>query len=117
MRLIPTIAMAMLACFGCEATTGPASPPPSGPVTLQDIDFQIKITKEAIEKYKAQAYVFEQKAESLMPHDYMGYRGAENLSQQSQAIADDLTQHLQQLEQQRKVIEQHSSAPMPSERL
>ena len=124
MKLIPTIVVALLIGIGCVAATGSSStpPPPSatGPVTLDDIDFQIKITKEAIEKYKNQAYLFDQKAQSLMPHDFMGYRNAENLSQQSQTIADDLTQHLQQLEQQRKAIEtkQPSSAtPATSNRL
>ena len=124
MKLIPTIVVALLIGIGCVAATGISStpPPPSatGPVTLDDIDFQIKITKEAIEKYKNQAYLFDQKAQSLMPHDFMGYRNAENLSQQSQTIADDLTQHLQQLEQQRKAIEpkQPSSAtPATSNRL
>ena len=120
MRLMSIIAVAAAVCLGYEAMAGGDSESPpgtTGPVSVQDIDFQIKITKEAIEKYKAQAYVFDQKAQSLMPHDFMGYRGAENLSQQCQTIADDLTQHLSQLEQQRKVLEQHSSAPMPSERL
>ena len=63
MKLIPTIVVALLIGIGCVAATGSSStpPPPSatGPVTLDDIDFQIKITKEAIEKYKNQAYLFD----------------------------------------------------------
>lgn len=122
MKLIPSMMIAALACVGCEAVGGStptSAPSATGPVSLQDIDFQIKITKEAIEKYQNQAYLFDQKAQSLMPHDFLGYRQAEGLSQQSQTIADDLTQHLQQLEAQRKSIEQHPSgtAPATSERL
>jgi hypothetical protein len=120
MNLISTIVVAALACVGCEATAAsPATPPPSttGPVTLQDIDFQIKITKEAIEKYKNLVYVFDQKAQSLLPHDFLGYREAEGLSQQCQTIADDLSNHLQQLEEQRKAIEKKSGAPVTSEQL
>ena len=122
MKFIPMIALAALACVGSEAAAGGAptsSPAPTGPVTLQDIDFQIKITKDAIEKYKERAFLFDKKAQSLMPHDFLGYREAESLSQQCQTIADDLTQHLQQLEEQRKTIEQHPSghAPTTSERL
>lgn len=120
MKFIPSMMIAVLACVGCEAAEG-SSPAPSatGPVSLQDLDFQIKITKEAIEKYKNQAFLFDQKAQSLMPHDYLGYRQAEGLSQQCQTIADDLTQHLQQLQEQRKSLEQRpsGSAPATSARL
>lgn len=122
MYLIPTIVLTALACAGCEAAaTSAPTPAPSatGPVTVQDIDFQIKITKEAIAKYQDRAFMFDQKAQSLMPHDFLGYREAENLSQQCQTIADDLTRHLQQLEEQRKAMQQHPSGPAPttSERL
>ena len=120
MKFIPSIMIAVLACVGCEAAGGsPPAPSATGPVSLQDLDFQIKITKEAIEKYKNQAFLFDQKAQSLMPHDYLGYRQAEGLSQQCQTIADDLTVHLQQLEEQRKSLEQRplGSTPATSERL
>ena len=94
-------ALAMTGCTGVAQEPPQEPPAQAQPVSLQDIDYQIKITQEFIEKYKAQAYLYDQKAESLLSHDFLGYREAEGMSQQAQDIANDLTNHLQQLEAKR----------------
>ena len=69
------------ASIGFAGSTDPIPSSTTGPVTLQDIDYQITITKEFIDRYKTQAYMFDQKAQSIMSRDFMGYRQAEAFSE------------------------------------
>lgn len=113
MRLLRTIVAISLTCvcgviFSQETNSEPLFPQP---VSLEDMDYQIKLCKEYIDEYNNQAYLFDQKAQSLLSHDFMGYRNAEAMSQQAQAIANDLTTHLQQLEKQRALMAQRQSQP------
>lgn len=100
---------------GFADSTDPVSSSTTGPVTLQDIDDQIAITKEFIDRYKMRAYMFNQKAQSIMSRDFLGYRSAETLSEQSQSIVDDLIAHLHQLEKERAALVQRQAAqPKPA---
>ena len=120
MRLLLSIAAFAFAVVGSTAYSDePTSPPTesdsgfpmndSGTVTLQEIDYQIKLLNQYIENYNNKAYIFNQKAESLLSRDFLGYRHYASMSQQCKAIADDLTKHLQQLEAQRAEIVQSQS--------
>jgi hypothetical protein len=100
-----------LSCLGGMVySQEPVSPQPSSePVSIDDMDYQIQLCKQYMENYKNQAYLFDQKAQNLLSHDFMGYRNAETMSQQCQTIADDLATHLQQLEKQRAEMVQRQS--------
>ena len=110
--------LAAVFLVGAACPTDPIGPPSAGPVTMEDIDYQIKITKDYIEKYKMQTYMFNQKAQNLMSRDFFGYRTAATMSDRSQAIVDDLTRHLQCLEEQKALLEKQgtSQTPAPSGR-
>lgn len=108
--------LSLFVSTGCMAISQKPSVPPassSQSFGLEDIDYQIKITKQAMEQYKNQAFLLNEKAQSIMDRDFEGYRHAEMLSQQAQAIANDLANRLQQLEEQRAqmVKEQGQKAP------
>ena len=105
---------------GCTASSqkpAESSSATSQSSVLDDMDYQIKITKEAIQQYKTRAFFLDEKGQTLLDHDYMGYRHAEMLSQQAQAVANDLAQRLQQLEEQRaemvKELGSKQSQPKP----
>ncbi len=111
MSFLRTLAVIAATCLSSIAVAQdenaePITPPP---VSLEDLDYQIKLCKQYIEEYKNQAFLFDEKAQSLLSHDFMGYRNAESMSQQSQSIADDLTGHLQNLEKQRAEMMQRQS--------
>ena len=102
-----SILMTVGACLGSilcaqQPCVAPSTESAPEPITLQDIDYQIELCKQYIEKYKNQAYIFDDKAQSLLSHDFTDYREAEAMSERCQAIAGDLTNHLQELEKQRE---------------
>ena len=104
MRKFTTVLLSILVLTGCaptpQPTLNPSSTPPQS-MSLEDIDYQITITKQAIERYNTQAYTTEEQAESVMSRDFMGYREDEEQAQQTEDIVKDLEQRLQQLEDQR----------------
>jgi hypothetical protein len=108
MRMVAALMVSILTCVGgfvFSQEPPPSQPvPPSStePVSIQEMDYQIQICKQYMENYKNQAYLFDQKAQSLMSHDFMGYREAEQMSQQCKSIADDLAKHLQELQKKRE---------------
>lgn len=69
--------------------------------TVQDLDRQIHLLKDNIEKYKALAKTFDRKVGSLQSHDYTGARDAAALRDECQGIAKDLESHLAKLEERR----------------
>jgi hypothetical protein len=98
------VALSVLVWTGCTASSQGSSEPSSTTqqsFSVEDIDYQITITQQAMEQYRTRAYLLDAKAQSVMSRDFMGYRHAEMLSQQLQGIADDLALHLKQLEEQR----------------
>jgi hypothetical protein len=104
MKILIPSALSLLLCAGCVAS----SQSPSEPVAtttqsfgLEDIDYQIKITKEAMEQYRNQAFLLNEKAQRMLGFDFSEYRHVETLREQAKAIADDLAQRLQSLEEQR----------------
>lgn len=112
MRLLLAImSLALTSFVGQGFSQEPASQPSEipEPVSLADVDYQIKLCKQYIDEYKNQAYLFDEHAQTLLSHDYLGYRDAESMSQQAQAIADDLTKHLQKLEKQRAEMVQRQA--------
>jgi hypothetical protein len=104
MRNFIIVALSVLVWTGCTGASQGSSEPSSTThqsFTVEDIDYQITITQQAMEQYRTRAYLLDAKAQSVMSRDFMGYRHAEMLSQQLQGIADDLALHLKQLEEQR----------------
>jgi hypothetical protein len=105
MRRFATVLFSMLVLTACSPTPQPTLDVSSGvspqSMSLEDIDYQITITKQAIERYKTQVYVTEEQADSVMSRDFMGYREDTTQAQQEEAIVKDLEQRLQQLEDQR----------------
>lgn len=76
-------------------------------ITVQDMDRQIQMVKEQIEKYNNFTKYFGRKADSLQARDFSGYRHAAALRDECKGIADDLNKHLKELETQRaKMMEQ-----------
>jgi hypothetical protein len=112
LRIIGVITATCLSSIALAQDTD-AEPTTPAPVSLEDLDYQIKLCKQYIEEYKNQAFLFDEKAQSLLSHDFMGYRNAESMSQQSQSIANDLTTHLQNLEKQRAEMMQRQSQTQP----
>jgi hypothetical protein len=101
-----------LACLSgalYSQTPSPPPPPQSEAVSLQEMDYQIQLVKQYIAEYNNQAFLFDEKAQSLLSHDFLGYRNAEAMSGRCKAIADDLTNHLSQLEKQRAEMAQRDS--------
>ena len=113
MRMFAAITMIALSSLGGQIfSQAPESPPPStssDPVSIQDMDYQIELCKQYIAEYKNQAFLFDEKAQSLLSHDFTGYRDAEAMSQRAQAIADDLTGHLKELEKKREEMVQRQA--------
>ena len=99
--------LALIVLSALALGAGSPKPTPEVPSTtpqsqsLEDIDYQITITKQALERYKAQVYMMNEQAESVMSRDYMGYREDEVDTQRAQQMVDSLQQRLQELEAQR----------------
>lgn len=115
LRSVLTIGVACLGSILCaqQPCPAPSSEPAPEPLTLQDIDYQIELCKQYIEKYKNQAYIFDDKAQTLLSHDFTDYREAEAMSERCQAIADDLSRHLQELEKQREQMLERQPKEQP----
>lgn len=95
--------------------------PQSQPVTVEDVDDQITILKQAIDEYNNRAFLFDEKAQSLLSHDFTGYRHAMGMSERCKGIADDLASHLKQLEKQRdelagRQLQKPDTKPVPSQK-
>lgn len=95
-----------LACSGAVPVAESEQLPESH-VTVQDLDRQIQLVKEQIEKFNAMVKNFDRKASMLQSHDYTGSRDAAIVREHCRGIAADLTKHLAALEQHRQeMIEQ-----------
>lgn len=94
-----------LACslMGCGMAVSAETPPekPEAELTVRDLDRQIQMLRDSIDKYESLAKSFDRKAASLQSHDYNGYRSATGLRDECRGIAEDLSSHLLKLEQQR----------------
>lgn len=116
-QLFITALIGFTSCLGISWAQEEEPEPFPPPVSLEDVDYQIQLCKQTIEEYQSRARMFDEKAQNLLSHDYMGYRNTEAMSQRCRAIADDLSKHLQQLEQQRAQMaqrqEQAKSQPSP----
>jgi hypothetical protein len=112
MRKVILLGLSLFVWTGCAApskgTSEPTVTAPAAPssqyTALDDIDYQIKITKEAMEQYKNQAFLLDDKAQRLIDINFSDYHNTEMLSQQAKEIANDLAQRLQQLEERRAQI-------------
>lgn len=78
-------------------------------LTVQDLDRQIQLLKDNIEKYNGLANAFDRKADNLRSHDFSGYRNAATMSQECRGIAKDLEAHLATLEAQRAEMAKQQS--------
>ena len=100
-----TVILSVLALTGCSQKPVPELPSTVSQYQgLEDIDYQITITKQAIERYKSQVYMIDEQAEAVMSRDFMGYRDDEVEGRQAQEMVESLQQRLQQLEEQRALL-------------
>ena len=96
------VVLSVIALTGCAPKPIPELPSTVPQCqSLEEIDYQITITRQALDRYKAQVYMSNEQAESVMSRDFMGYREDEVQSQQEQGVVDGLQQRLQQLKEQR----------------
>lgn len=101
MRNIMTVLLVPMMWFGgafCADTSPAAS---ETEVSVENVDYQIKLVKEQIAKYDNLANTFDRKVQNLEFEDYTSSRDAANMRDICRGIAKDLQQRLTSLEQQK----------------
>lgn len=92
-----------LGCFGpltvCQDEVNGVNQ--TQPTTVQDLDMQIKLIQQQIDKYSGVALAFQRKAERMQFQDFESYRHDAKLAEICQGIANDLKARLQAIEEQK----------------
>ena len=113
MRNISFALAAYLCCFGvfgwCQESAPTVNEEQVTPV--QNLDIQIKLIQQQIDKYSGLALAFQSKAERLQFQDFEGFRHAAKMAEICQGIANDLKGRLQMvLDEKAKLQEKQPSS-------
>lgn len=111
MKKISFALAAYLCCFGGFGWSQESTPPvKEEQVTpIQNLDIQINLIQQQIDKYSGMALAFQSKAERLQFQDFEGFRHAAKMAEICQGIANDLKGRLQMvLEEKAKLQEKQS---------
>ena len=113
MRNISFALAACLCCFGVLGWSQEAVPTANEEqvTPVQNLDIQIKLIQQQIDKYSGMALAFQSKAQQLQFQDFEGFRHAAKMAEICQGIANDLKGRLQTvLDEKAKLLEKQPSS-------